>query len=226
MEKLKTLTAALSLVALLIAFNACKKGGSGSEPEQSINWTDYYIAGKVVFQPGTNVPYVITFKPNAQAVIQWGDGSENANYTFQNGSLKLDLGGGGDVFNFKIEGEAITDLTTQGETELASYTLEKVPAQNALAGAVYSGSFRTAGSPLMVLSKLKFTENKYGESTLNEPVPNKDYTPIQHVAGTGVSGSNGTITFFVLIAGKLEAARYTHDVNGLKTIATGTFTKQ
>lgn len=217
MKTLKTTTAIVSVFILFLSFTACKK--NNSKPEDEFDITQYYIVGKMGTS-GISIPYIITFDANAKSNAITLSVNSQSSYTYKDGTLTMDFGGG-TVYVFKISDENITSF--EGTDQLENYKLVKIPATNQLAGNTYNGSWKTPGSLLFVFTKFKFTDTQYGEASLNEPVPDKDYTLIKNIAATSTTGANGLLSFWVLIDGKLEGAKYNPTT---EKVSYGIFTKQ
>lgn len=222
MKTLKT-TCKLLTFTLLVIFASCKKdGGNNPSPADDISSIKgSYIAGRFA-QNGIDLPYIMTFGENAKAYVTTGQNTLNGSYTYENGTLTIVYAANvKDVFT--INNGTIINFT--GASTLKTYSLQKTPETNVLNGNTYNGTLSTQGSNLFILEKIKFNATQYGESSLNDPTPNKDYTLINNASGTSNTGNNGVITFFVLIDGKLEMARYSPtNANGAVTISTGSLT--
>jgi len=219
MKTLKNTFRYLPLMLLMI-FASCKKDKSG-DPENNLDITKYYIAGKYKTNSQLILPYVLTFGANAQAYITNGLGtSSNGNYTFKDGVLTI-IWSADNKDTFKISGEQVASW--EGKSTFESHFLQKAPEQNALNGKLYTGSLKNSSSNLFVITRMKFSENKYGETSLGDPVLNKDYSTINNASGGSNTGNNGVLTFFVLINGELEVSRASSpNVNGVSTYSTGT----
>ncbi|ACU05604.1 hypothetical protein [Pedobacter heparinus] len=214
-------------VLLLVVFTGCKKDKKGENNNETIDIKSYSIVGKFEGNYSGKTfyfPYLITFAENAKAVIYAGyDGTTpiQGNYTLEKGLLKINLGSD-QVINFTINKENITSYTPQKfDVKFTSYLLQKKPAENQFSGSQFNGSFASTASNLLIMTKFKFNATQYGESSLGDPIINKDYTLINNMAASSNTGANGMLTFFVIINGKLEVARFNDGI-----ISSGSFTKQ
>ncbi|GGI23842.1 hypothetical protein [Pedobacter mendelii] len=223
MKTLKKLLTYLPLFALMITFASCKKNTDEVMPTESMDMTKFYIAGKynTTFNgTAVSIPYILTFDPLAQTVLTYGIVSNrNGNYVYDNGTLTITWNANSkDVF--KISNGNITSY--EGNA-FSSYKLQNIPETNLLSGNTYNGSLKAPGSTIFLLTKLKFSATQYGEGSFGDPTINKDYTLIKNVAATSNTGANGTLSFFLLLDGKLEVSRFTPtNVNGSGNLTTGT----
>ena len=219
---MKTLKNCLKCLPLLfvLALVSCKKDSSNN-PENNLDITKFYIAGKHKTSNQITLPYIITFGANAAAYISNGLGSsDNGNYTYKDGVITI-IWSPSAKDTFRISDEQISSF--EGTSTLESYFLQKTPEQNALNGHLFSGSLKNNKNNFLVVTKMKFSASQYGETSLGDPVPNKDYSTINNASGGSNTGNNGTLTFFVLINGNLEVSRASiNNADGSATYSTGT----
>ena len=195
----------IAVLLLLFYLTSCKKDSAKPDDEaKPFVLTDYYIVGKYTLN-GAKMPYVITFDENAKSnSITVGLNSQSS-WTYTDGVLTLDYGNSVKD-TFKITDGKIASFV--GASKLDTYSLQKLPETNLFEGNSYSGGWITPGSNLQLVARFKFVGSKYGETSLGEPVIDKDYILIKNVAATSNTAASGILTFFAIVNGKLEAARY------------------
>lgn len=225
MKKLKT-SLKLTPVLLLIAVSSCKKDGSMAGEKDGTFLKSYYIAGKY---PATlsgkilQLPYIIQFFDNAKVTLNSGYLSSQGNYTFKNNILTITWDSQ-HIDTFNITDKAVKNFS--GTSELTSYTLQQVPAQNQLNGNHFTGTLKFIPGDFQFLSTIKFSGSQYSISDEAGPATSTDYTLINNAAASSQSGANGSITFMVLIGGNLEIANYTvANASGQLAIVYGTMNK-
>lgn len=188
----------LIVIGVLCVFASCKKSNENTSPEDTLDLTQYNIVGK--FSNADKLPYIITFDALAKSNKIAVGSNQQASYVYKNGVLTLDYGAGKkDVF--KINNGTIASF--EGSSTLDSYSLQKIPATNQLVGNfVFTGFWKTSGSATQTTTTFDFEDGT--TNTLD-----KDYILIKNIAVTSSNTNvlNGTVSFFVLIDGKLEGSR-------------------
>lgn len=218
MKKIKFL---LTLIFVLLAFVSCKK--DKAEPEEQIDFTQYCIVEKA--KPlSANDPlalYLLTFNADGECIIITVQGEYIYKYAYENGMLKIYSGTGAVRSEYKMENKTIVSST--GNDASFKPQLIKVPATNLLSGnSYYSGGWTAEGSLIIQTSNLKFTDTQFGETSFNEPIPNKLYILRENIAAK--SSENGVMSFWILVNGKIEAQRI--NFNPTKKWYSGQFNKQ
>ncbi|WP_448633954.1 hypothetical protein [Pedobacter panaciterrae] len=187
MENLKINAVIAGLLMLLLSFTACEKDKNSEAKDTGIDLKNYSIVGKFehkVNDKTLQVPYLIAFSENAKVIFYTINDNDQGNYILENGMVKCDFGGGL-IYKFNIDKESITAYTKENTTQnLLSHILLKNPTQNQFNGASFNGSLANTGGNLLTVTKLKFNASQYGESSLGDPVINKDYTLINNMAAT------------------------------------------
>lgn len=214
----------LSMVFLLLSFVACKKDKAEPKiPEEQIDFTQYCIIEKAKAL-SANDPialYLLTFNTEGECIIITIQGEYNYKYAYENGMLKIYSANGEVRSEYKIENKII--VSSKGNDASFKPELIEVPATNQLSGSsYYSGGWRAEGSLIIQTSNLKFTDTQFGETSFNEPVPNKLYILRKNIAAK--SSENGIMSFWILVNGKLEAQRI--NFNPTKKWYSGQFNKQ
>ena len=209
---------------LVILFIGCKK--DKTEPkrtEEQIDFTEYCIVekGKALSVNDPLMLYLLTFNSDGECIIITLQGEYIYKYAHENGMLKIYSGTGAVRSEYKIENKIIVSST--GNDPSFKPQLIKVPATNQLSGnSYYSGGWMAEGSLIIQISNLKFTDTQFGETSINEPVPNILYTLRKNIAAK--SHENGVMSFFILVNGKLEAQRI--NFNPAKKWFSGQFNKR
>lgn len=186
----------LPILLFMLSFTACKENEKGPEP---LDISKYMLVGRTKYQ-NAQLPFLLTLNPDGK-VQNYSQFNSNANssYTYKDDLLTLNLGGTGPAVELKISDEKIISSTAGSNV---SYMLIKIPETNQLSGNTYNGGRRETASSLSYLSRLKFNDSQYGENTLNEPVPDKNYVSIKNIAALSIIGT--TQHFWILMDGKLE----------------------
>jgi len=216
MKKVSITSSLFITLLIVLVFSACSKSSEKpSGGNETIDLSQYCIVGKLI---NAMQPYIITLTADAKAywIYAGGDANIRYSYSFSDGTLTIKLGNN-QKFMFKIKDKQI--VSYEGAYKLATYSLEKIPETNQFAGNVFSGGWKNSGSSMTYFSKLKFNDTQYGEASLGDPVINKDYALINNVSAISKTGSE-TLSFFVILNGKLEAGRLSNNV-----VSSGTFTK-
>lgn len=214
----------LIVMTMLLVFSSCKKDkAEPKSPEEQIDFTQYCIVEKAKAL-SANDPialYLLTFNTEGECIIITVQGEYNYKYAYENGMLKIYSSSGMIRGEYKIENKKIVSST--GNDASFKPELIKVPATNQLSGSsYYSGGWRAEGSLIIQTSNLKFTDTQFGETSFNEPVPNKLYILRKNIAAK--SSENGIMSFWILVNGKLEAQRI--NFNPTKKWYSGQFNKQ
>lgn len=194
----------ITFLLLHLSFMSCKKNNSALE--EQIDFTQYCIVekGKALSANNPIALYLLTFNADGECIMINVQGEYILKYTYEKGILKIYSGSGAARSEYKIENKKIVSST--GNDESFKPELIKVPVSNQLIGSsYYSGNWKTEGSTIVQPSNLKFTETQFGETSSNEPIPNKSYILRKNIAAK--STENGIMSFWILVNGKIEAQR-------------------
>lgn len=224
MKNLRSILAKTLIVLYVLAiFASCKK--DKTEPEENaIDITQHVIVGKKTEMGDFGrpiLPFVITFDTDGNCKLHSLAGKTTGTFIYANGNLKITLnyGIGPAIIEFKLESNRI--ISNSSKDPGYQCELLETPETNQLSTSTYDGTWKPYSGALGKSAIFKVTDNQYGEAEFNTPVTNKPYTLIKNIAAESIS--NGVLSFWVLVNGRLEGSRF--DVNTTKFWSTGTFTK-
>ena len=199
----------LIMFCVLFAFAACKKDKNPENPDNSIDFTKYYITGE--YKSGSiRNGYYFSFSPLMKASTFTVTSSNSGSYAYADGVLRINTV---QIYGFNIANGVITNIDVP---ELITYHLQKIPDANAFAGKTFKGTVATNGLANGKSCLIKYTTDKKFTVSIDgfaQTGTGADYTLQNNGVATANTGNEGRLHLMTLADGKLYYSQSTQNTH-------------